>query len=53
MAKKRNIGRRVGYVTLTEINEAENTMVKMVQKQVFPPESKFIAGLKVEKNEGI
>ncbi len=51
MAKKRNIGRKVGYLSLLEINEAETTMVKMIQTKVFPRESKFIAGLKVEKNE--
>lgn len=50
LAKKRNIGRRVGYLTLIEIEEAESTMVKMIQKQVFPPDTEFIAGLKVRKN---
>ncbi|XP_037048786.1 uncharacterized protein LOC119083230 [Bradysia coprophila] len=51
MAKKQNIDRRVGHLTWNEIDEAEITMVKMIQKQVFPTATDFIAGLKVEKNQ--
>lgn len=47
LAKKRNINRHTGPLTMKELDESEITMIKLVQLQVFPRNSHYISGLHV------
>lgn len=44
MAKKRNVERRVGYLTRIEINEAEVSLVKMIKMASFSSRYELLSG---------
>lgn len=50
LARKKKVLRQYGYVTMKEVHNAEITMVRLIQQQVFPENSDFIEGLRVSKD---
>ncbi|XP_037029723.1 uncharacterized protein LOC119069705 [Bradysia coprophila] len=51
LARSKNTIRRSGWLTMAEVQQAEITMVRMIQQQSFPKDSEFIEGLRVKQQE--
>lgn len=50
LAKKRNLSRQSGRLTVSEVNNAEVLMVGLIQQQAFPEKADFIDGLRVSRD---
>lgn len=50
---KNKTERKIGYLTSAEINDAEKSLVKVVQQQVFPSTATIIAGLRIAKEQEV
>lgn len=52
LAGKNNVEKKIGPLSIHEIFEAEDLMIRLVQQQTFQPNMKFIAGLRVTEDNG-
>ncbi|XP_037047435.1 uncharacterized protein LOC119082120 [Bradysia coprophila] len=53
LAKINKVTRKTGFLSIGEINDAEKTMVQLIQRQVFPLNAEIIDGLRVTQDNGI
>lgn len=51
LARKRNMSKRSGHLTMREVYYTEILMVGLVQRQAFPDNADFINGLRVVRNK--